>query len=109
MATYKAFFDSSSEIRIEVEGSGGTSNAYVSDFVAALRSVAMTVASQVAQIPKDQRPTELTVALGLKALATGGFAIALSQDAVNFRVLLKWGGESDGGLLAGSIPAPPGL
>ena len=72
----------------------------------ALQNIAETLISQVNQMPEDQRPTELTVSFSLKALATGGFAISLSEANSNFKIAMKWGSES-GGLLGASLPMGP--
>lgn len=103
MAEYRSFFDSSGRVRIEVEGSGGSSSSYAGDLMGALQGVAETIASQMSGIPEEQRPTEMSVSFGLKALGGGGFAISLSEDQANFRVSMKWGEETNA-LLDNSMP-----
>ena len=111
MAEYKNFFESSSAVKIEVAdgGAGGTSNAYVSDFLVTLESVASTIVSKVNQFPTDQKPTEFQVDFGLKALGEGGFAICLGNETANFHILLKWGGGQEGLLGASSYPGEEGI
>jgi hypothetical protein len=91
MAEIKAFFEASSSVRIEAEGAGpGTSSAYATDFFGALSSIAEAVVAQVNRMPREQRPADLTIGFGLKALSGGGFAVSLNQDTANFRISLSW-------------------
>ena len=110
MATYRSLTDSASGLKIEVEGSGASADAYMPLLLTSLGQIAQAVAGQLNQIDKELRPDEFEVSFGLKALASGGVAVALDQEAVNFKVRLKWGGSEDA--LAGpAMPGPqvPGL
>jgi len=104
MANYKSFVDSSNPIRIEVEGAGGPAVPYSPAFLSAMSAIVGSVGAQVAQISKEQQPTELLVEFGLKGLADGGFAIALDRGQANFLVSAKWGGDQGGGILS-QLPA----
>lgn len=96
MAMYREFSDLSSGLRIEVEDAGaetGTSP-YVAEFLGALQNLAVRVQQQFNQGPPEQRPTELGISFGLKALSTGGFAVGLGDGSANFRVSMKWSEDS---------------
>lgn len=87
---YRAFFGSSG-LRIEVEDdSGGRSSSYSEDFAEAIRAMAGFIVGRVGQFGEENRPSQLSVTFGLKALASGGFAIGNSDDAGNFKILMTW-------------------
>lgn len=101
MPDYKNFFESGG-LKIEVEdGSGGTANAYVGDFLGSIQSIAAAIVTQVNQFPQDQRPDEIQVTFGLKALSTGGFAISYEADSANFKISLRWGAAEGGSFIDG--------
>lgn len=107
---YRNLFESSTGLRIEVEGNETSSEVYLPALLSSVSALASALGGQVAQLPKDARPDEFQVSFGLKALATGGFAVALDYDAASFRLTLKWGGEG-GGLAGLTMPMPkkPGV
>jgi hypothetical protein len=102
MPVYPEFLDSSSGLRIEVEDteSGIPGRAYGTEFLSALRVLAAQTAKQLENLPSEARPTELSISFGLKALASGGFAIALGEADGNFRVSMSWGQSGGGDLMS---------
>ena len=92
MATYRDFTDGPANLRIEVEPNGGTGGAglSVSGLLEAIRSVVAGAAQQMGQLPAEQRPTDLTISFGIRALESGQFAVGLDEGATNFRVTLSW-------------------
>ena len=108
MATNRNFFESSSGLKIEVEGaSGGSSNSYLAPYLDAIGSIASVTAAQINRIPEDQRPNEVEITYAIKALRDGGFAVAAGNSG-NFKVSLKWSAsEENGGGLLGNLPQLP--
>jgi hypothetical protein len=108
MATYQDFLGSAGGLRIEAEDVTGsaTASAYDTEFLAALQAIATRTLQQVNQIPREQRPTELAVSFGLKALSSGGFAIGLGDADANFRVSMTW--SQNGGEPLAGVPELPG-
>src|SRR5688572_25199894 len=96
-------FDSSGTIQIEVDGED-TASAYGTDFAGALQTLTETMASTLSEIPTEQRPQQLSLSCGLKALPQGGFAVSYGATTANFSLLLTWRAEEQGGLLGGGIP-----
>lgn len=105
MATYRELSDVPGGLRIEVEaaaeGAGAsTSLAAVFDAVGA---IAAQAAQRIGQIPAEQRPGELTVEFGIRALGGGDLAIGLDPEVANFRVTIGWRQDT----VAPAVPAPP--
>jgi len=101
MATYREFSDGPPGLRIEVEapagGPAGGATPSLAGLLGAIRTLVAQVAQHIGQLPAEQRPTDLTVAFGVRALESGDYAIGLDETAANFRVSLAWTQE----------PAPP--
>jgi hypothetical protein len=104
MATYRSFSDVSG-LQVEIEDTGGTTaDPSLAGLLDGLRAVVAQAAGQLAQLPAEQRPTELSLTFGLRAVS-GGFAVGL--DAANFRVSLVWSQEP--AVPEPEVPAFPGL
>ena len=106
MATYREFLDSaggSLVIEVEDAADGATSSPALGDMLGALQSLTAGLASYVAAISSEQRPEEVSVAFGLKAVASGAFAMAIGDDA-NLRVSMRWRQVSQVGMEA--LPPP---
>lgn len=103
MANHRQFGSAGGNLLIEVSGQEGASGEYSGAYLDALRTLARTTASQIQSLPQEQRPTELEVSYGLKALDNGGFSVGIGND-VNFRITMKWkSDEGEGGGLLGEI------
>jgi hypothetical protein len=105
VANYKNFADSSSPVRVEVEGTGGPSGAYSNALLSAMQAIVSAIGAQVSQMSDEQKPTELVIEFGLKGLADGGFAVSLDRTQANFGVSAKWGGDQGGGGLLSQLPS----
>jgi hypothetical protein len=94
MATYRELGDGPAVLRIEVEPNGGTGgNLSIGGLVEAIRAVAALATQQVSQLPAEQRPTDLRISFGIRALENGYFAVGLEEDSANFHVTLAWSQE----------------
>jgi Trypsin-co-occurring domain 1 len=106
MATYRRFSDLS-ELQVEIEDTGGgSSDPSLASALDGLRAVVVQLAGQLGQLPAEQRPTELSLKFGLRAVSNG-FAIGLDSDAANFTVSLSWCQEPSAP--EPEVPAFPGL
>ena len=104
MSVPLALFDSSGYLRIQVEG-GGSVSEYSTDLVRALQSIASAITTGFNKLDEKDRPQQVEIACGLRALSEGGFAVTEGAEKANFRVLIKWGKPDDGGLpSAGVMP-----
>jgi hypothetical protein len=95
-------FDDSGTLQIEVDGVS-TASAYASEFARALQTLNETMTSLLNEIPTEQRPQQLSLVCGLKALPEGGFAVSYGATTANFSLSLTWRSEEQGGLLGGSV------
>jgi Trypsin-co-occurring domain 1 len=92
MATYRSFSDVSG-LQVEVEDTGGAAaDPSLGGLLEGLRAIVAQAAGQLGQLPAEQRPTELSLTFGLRAVS-GGFAVGLDTDTANFRVSLVWSQE----------------
>jgi len=107
MATSLNNFDASGEVRVEVEAAGG-GYAYDKELARALVLITTSVMGTVNQMPTEQRPQEVSLTCGLKALPSGGFAISLGETAASFTLTLSWRSDSSQSPLGGLVPAEPG-
>jgi hypothetical protein len=105
MATSISNFDASGAIRIEVDGASGAST-YGNEFARAVQQLAATIAALVAQMSAEQRPQELNLTCGLKALPSGGFAVSLGSATGNFTLSLTWRADGEQGILGGGAAQP---
>ena len=106
MATYRSFSDVSG-LQVEVEDTGGAAaDPSLAGLLDGLRTVVTQAAGQLGQLPAEQRPTELSLTFGLRAV-NGGFAVGLDANVANFRVTLAWSQEP--AVPEPEVPAFPGL
>lgn len=108
MPTYRTYLTTAQDLQIEVEGVETSSTSYSDALSASITEMATQFGTAISEIPEEQRPTQLMQSFGLRALASGGFAIAQSEDVVNFRITMIWGsgGGSGSELLSGIVPTP---
>jgi len=89
MATSYLTFGSTGVLRIEVDGTGAPGD-LASDLGTAIYSVASSVASGASKLSAEQKPAEIWLICGLKALAGGGYVIGQGLEKVNFQLKLVW-------------------
>jgi hypothetical protein len=109
---YRQFLDSSGELQIDVDDTGGgasTGGGYASALADALLAVASRTEDQLSTVSQEQRPAELVLAFDLIALDGGGFAISRGGEAANFHVWMRWSSDQGDDDTAGSLPKLPGL
>jgi hypothetical protein len=104
MADYREFSDVPN-LRVEVEPNGSTGGPghSLSGLLQAIGSIVAGATQQLGQLPAEQRPTDLRISFGIRALEDGRFAVALGGDA-NFEVTLAWTQEAGPGIP--ELPAP---
>ncbi|MEV2267788.1 CU044_2847 family protein [Nonomuraea africana] len=106
MATYRNFTDVPG-LQVEIEDNGAAAtDPSLAGLLDGLSAVVTQAADQLGQLPAGQRPTELSLTFGLRAVS-GGFAIGLDVGATNFRVSLVWSQEP--AVPEPEVPAFPGL
>lgn len=106
MATYREFSDVQG-LRAEIEDSGGAgSDPSLGGLLQSLAAVVAAAAGQLGQLPAEQRPTELSLSFGMRAV-NGGYAVPLDADSASFRVALVWSQEP--AAPEPDVPAFPGL
>ncbi|MDG5809100.1 CU044_2847 family protein [Streptomyces ossamyceticus] len=87
--TYRTFSDVSG-LEVEVEDTGGAAaDPSLSGLLDGVRALVVQAAARLGELPPEQRPTELTLAFGLRAV-NGGFAVGQDAERANFRVSLSW-------------------
>lgn len=99
MTEFVNFLPYSGTILIEVDGRPLYGGGYSEQLAQAIQAVSSAVMNQVGE---QNKPSEVQISFGLKALGTGALAISAGDTAANFRVMLKMGGSSPG------ISAPQG-
>jgi hypothetical protein len=105
MADYRHFSDVTG-LQVEVEDTGGAAaDPSMAGMLEGIRAVVLQAAGQLGQIPAEQRPTELSLSFGVRAVS-GGFAVGLDADTANFRVSLVWSQEP--AMPEPEIPGIPG-
>lgn len=103
---YRAFSDVAG-LQVEVEDNGDAGAApSLSGLFDGLRAVVAQAAAQLGQLPAEQRPTEMSLTFGLRAVS-GGFAVGLDANASNFQVSLVWSQQPPAPEL--EIPGFPGM
>ncbi|MEV7003298.1 CU044_2847 family protein [Streptomyces sp. NPDC093982] len=87
--TYRNFSDVPG-LRVEVEDAAGAAgDPSLAGLLDGVRALVVQAAARLGQLPPDQRPTELSLTFGLRAV-NDGFAVGLDSERANFRVSLAW-------------------
>lgn len=105
MATYRSFTDVPG-LQVECEDNGGAAaDPSLAALLDAIRTIVSSTGDRLRQLSGEQRPTELSLTFGLRAV-NGGFAVGLDPTA-NFRISMIWSQEP--AVPEPEIPAFPGL
>lgn len=102
MADLITFHGSQGSVALEVDSDGASASGggSLAELMFVLQDVATAAVEQINRIAEEARPNEFEIRFGLKALADGRAAVALTQDNANFQVRLKWAG-------GGTFPLTP--
>jgi hypothetical protein len=92
MAKYKEIYGSKAgAILIEVDDYGSESSSIeIRQLLDALQGIADIGGEGMESLPKENRPAELELSFGIKALSNGQVAICMDETDANIKVKLKW-------------------
>jgi hypothetical protein len=108
VASYLLFADGPAGLRIEIEdGTTPMANPSLAGLMESIAGVAAQAAARIAQLPPDQRPTDVAIDFGVEALPTGDYAIGRDLATANIRVAFTWSQEP--AVATPEAPGPEGM
>lgn len=96
MAVSVRSFAGSQSLQIEVEGPTQSGD-YGADLAAALRSLAATITAGIETSRREERPGEVHITCGLKAMGNG-FVVSADPAQASFSVTMVWRSTGEGAM-----------